>query len=83
MPRKPKNSSSSLPLDSLRHKDKRPNIPTEELRDFVREEDAGTKYVAFLCLLYAHDETLDPQLAWKGRASRLPGSVTLRGIHAS
>jgi len=83
MPRKPKNSSSSLPLDSLRHKDKRPNIPAEELRDFVREEDAGTKYASFPGLLCARNDRLHPQLAWKGRASRLPGSVTLRGIHAS
>ena len=38
-----KTNSSSLPLDSVRHKDKRANIPTEELRDFVREEEATTK----------------------------------------
>ena len=64
---KKKSPSSPLPLDSVRHKDKRANIPTEELRDFVREEDAGTKYVAFPGLLYARDETLDPQLVWRGK----------------
>ena len=49
-------------IDSLRHRDKRANIPTEELRDFVAEDEAapGT-------LLYPRDPSLDPQLVWKGK----------------
>lgn len=31
----------STPVESLRHKDKRTNIPTEELRDFVAEFAPG------------------------------------------
>ncbi len=34
-----KNGSKTTPVDSHRHKDKRTNIPTEELRDFVKEEE--------------------------------------------
>ena len=30
-----KKSNTTTPLESLKHKDKRPNIPTEELRNMV------------------------------------------------
>ena len=50
------------PVDALRHKDKRKNIPTEELRDFVREEEQAPKIV-----LYPRDPDLDPQLVWQGK----------------
>jgi adenine-specific DNA-methyltransferase len=49
-------------LASVRHKDKRKNIPTEELRDFVREDEQAPKTV-----LYPRDPDLDPQLVWKGK----------------
>ena len=29
------------PIESIRHKDKRKNIPTEELRDFVAAEEGN------------------------------------------
>jgi len=38
-----KASMSSIPVDAVKHKDKRVNIPTEELRDFVAEEDNHTR----------------------------------------
>lgn len=47
---------------SIRHKDKRANIPTEELRDFVVEEELAPK-----TMLYPRDPSLDPQLVWKGK----------------
>ncbi len=53
---------SPTQIDSVRHKDSRKNIPTEELRDFVREEDQQAPPV-----LYPRDPTLDPQLVWKGK----------------
>jgi len=34
-----------IPIESLKHKDKRTNIPTEELRDFVAEDEAQPKIV--------------------------------------
>ena len=61
--RKPKPPvKSRKPVETVRHKDKRKNIPTEELRDFVREDEQRPKKV-----LYPRDPDLDPQLVWKGK----------------
>jgi len=49
-------------IDAVHHKDKRKNIPTEELRDFVRDDENAPKK-----LLYPRDPDLDPQLVWKGK----------------
>lgn len=49
-------------IDAVRHKDKRKNIPTEELRDFVREDEQDAQKV-----LYPRDPDLDPQLVWRGK----------------
>ncbi len=49
-------------IESIRHKDKRANIPTEELRDFVTEDEQAPK-----TMLYPRDTSLDPQLVWKGK----------------
>ncbi|MBI3922333.1 MAG: site-specific DNA-methyltransferase [Armatimonadetes bacterium] len=49
-------------VETLKHKDKRANIPTEELRDFVAEEEKSPKTI-----LYPRDPSLDPQLVWKGK----------------
>jgi adenine-specific DNA-methyltransferase len=53
---------SATKVESIRHKDKRTNIPTEELRDFVAEDEARPK-----TMLYPRDPSLDPQLVWKGK----------------
>ena len=42
--------------------DKRANIPTEELRDFVASDELNPTNV-----LYPRDPSLDPQLVWKGK----------------
>jgi adenine-specific DNA-methyltransferase len=55
-------SKSSKSVDSIKHKDKRPNIPTEELRDFVEGQELNPT----ICL-YPRDTSLDPQLVWKGK----------------
>ena len=55
-------TNGSTPVESIRHKDKRKNIPTEELRDFVAEEEQAPK-----TMLYPRDPSLDPQLVWKGK----------------
>ena len=52
----------SIQIDSLKHQDKRVNIPTEELRDFVAEDEAEPE-----TMLYSRDPSLDPQLVWKGK----------------
>jgi adenine-specific DNA-methyltransferase len=54
-------------IESVKHKDKRKNIPTEELRGFVKEDEARPKDVKYPGLLYARDPSLDPQLVWKGK----------------
>ena len=57
-----KNNTTQNVVTSVRHKDKRKNIPTEELRDFVAEDEKGPK-----AMLYPRDPSLDPQLVWKGK----------------
>lgn len=57
-----KKANSAKKVESVKHKDKRKNIPTEELRDFVKEDEKAPKKV-----LYPRDPSLDPQLVWKGK----------------
>jgi len=47
---------------AIRHQDKRANIPTEELRDFVKVAEEKPAII-----LYPRDPSLDPQLVWKGK----------------
>jgi adenine-specific DNA-methyltransferase len=55
-----KKSTTPTSISSTRHADKRANIPTEELRDFVDPAAVPT-------LLYPRDPSLDPQLVWQGK----------------
>ena len=57
-----RNKKTATQVESLRHKDKRANIPTEELRDFVADDERAPK-----TMLYPRDPSLDPQLRWKGK----------------
>ncbi len=57
-----KKSTTGTKVESLRHNDKRRNIPTEELRDFVADDEKHPK-----TMLYPRDPSLDPQLVWKGK----------------
>ncbi len=57
-----KGSAVGTSVDSIRHKDKRVNIPTEELRDFVADDENTPK-----TMLYPRDPSLDPQLVWQGK----------------
>ena len=50
------------PHRSWEHRDKRKNIPTEELSDFVKSDEKQPTKV-----LYPRDPSLDPQLIWKGK----------------
>ena len=56
-----------VPIDSVKHKDKRRNIPTDELRRFMTDDEQKAKQVVYPGLLYARDPSLDPQLVWKGK----------------
>ena len=61
MPRK-SGTTEKLTIDALKHKDKRVNIPTEELKSFVLKDENSPK-----TMLYPRDSSLDPQLVWKGK----------------
>ncbi|AFJ34986.1 site-specific DNA-methyltransferase [Mycobacterium sp. MOTT36Y] len=50
------------PVDALAHKDKRTNIPTADAQDFVDPEIQQIRRVRL-----ERDESLDPQLVWKGK----------------
>ena len=54
-------------VEAVKHTDKRANIPTEELRDFVVSDESAPQTVTYEGLLYARDRSLDPQLVWKGK----------------
>lgn len=57
-----KKKTRPTPVESIKHKDARVNIPTEELRDFVADDEKAPKK-----MLYPRDPSLDPQLVWKGK----------------
>jgi hypothetical protein len=63
MARKKKGPTPAFPeLEAHRHQDTRTNIPTEELRDLVANDEAKPK-----TMLYPRDPSLDPQLVWKDK----------------
>ena len=57
-----KRDTTSTPIESIKHDDKRTNIPTEELRDFVDDDEKAPEPI-----LYPRDLSLDPQLVWTGK----------------
>lgn len=57
-----KNVGAGKKVAAIKHLDKRANIPTEELRDFVADDEKKTS-----ATLYPRDPSLDPQLVWKGK----------------
>lgn len=61
MARSPRNGDPT-PVDAIKHNDKRTNIPTADAHAFV---DPAIEEV--LKVRYARDESLDPQLVWRGK----------------
>ena len=57
-----KKTKTPKPITSTKHQDKRANIPTEELRDFVAQDEHAPDTI-----LYPRDPSLDPQLVWQGK----------------
>ena len=61
--KKNSDSAPTIAVDSLKHTAAtRANIPTEELRDFVAEDEAAPR-----TMRYPRNPDLDPQLVWKGK----------------
>jgi adenine-specific DNA-methyltransferase len=55
-------------VEATKHADKRLNIPTEELRDFVADDERQPHPVTYeRPLLYPRDPDADPQLVWHGK----------------
>src|SRR5262245_49917688 len=50
------------PVEAVKHRASRTNIPTREQGAMVAADEAAPK-----SLLYPRDESLDPQLVWKGK----------------
>src|SRR5262245_6075363 len=57
-----KPARQTAPVEAVKHKDARTNIPTREQSAMVVDDEAAPKTV-----LYPRDESLDPQLVWKGK----------------
>ena len=49
-------------IEKIKHKDKRTNIPTKDLRGFVDDDEKAPQPV-----WYPRDPSLDPQLVWTGK----------------
>jgi len=70
-----KKTDKVKPVESLKHKDKRTNIPTEELRDFVKEDEDSPETI-----FYPRDPSLDPQLVWKGKDEQDREDLTVPSV---
>ena len=63
MAKKKPAAKSAVPVEAITHAaDSRTNIPTRELAEFARDDEATPKKV-----VYPRDPSLDPQLVWKGK----------------
>ncbi len=60
--RRAKKPTGPKPVETYRHDEKRANIPTNELRGFVKGDESRPG-----SMLYPRDPSLDPQLVWKGK----------------
>jgi adenine-specific DNA-methyltransferase len=61
MPRRGQ-ASGPTPIDAIKHGNKRANIPTADAHEFVDPQIEETRKVR-----YERDESLDPQLVWRGK----------------
>ncbi len=58
-----KSEPASTDVEYIRHDhETRPNIPTQELKDFVADDEVRETRA-----IYERDPSLDPQLVWKGK----------------
>ncbi len=62
MPPRKKKTVGPTPVDAITHADKRANLPTADAQDFLAPELEPP-----IPVRYPRDQTLDPQLVWKGK----------------
>lgn len=55
-------SKNPTPIDAIKHGETRKNIPTADAQEFFTPEIEAVREVR-----YQRDETLDPQLVWRGK----------------
>jgi adenine-specific DNA-methyltransferase len=67
-----KDSKGPTPVDAIKHGDKRTNIPTADAHEFVDPSIEEVRKAR-----YARDESLDPQLVWRGK---YPSSEEIQGL---
>jgi len=68
-------------VESVQHKDKRLNIPTEEQRDFVADAERNPAPVQYeRPLLYPRDPDADPQLVWRGKDEQDIAPLTVPAV---
>jgi len=60
-----------VPVEAVRHTDKRVNIPTADAKDFVSAEAATVGRVR-----YPRNPALDPQLVWRGKDEQDSADLT-------
>jgi len=60
--RKSRSKAEATPVEAITHTDKRANIPTNELRGMLADDERAPR-----TMLYPRDPSLDPQLVWKGK----------------
>ena len=66
---------TSTAITAHKHTDRRANIPTEELRDFVAADEHAPK-----TLRYPRDPSLDPQLVWQGKDEQDAADLTVPAV---
>jgi adenine-specific DNA-methyltransferase len=77
----PRKATAPKQVKSTTHADKRTNIPTEELRDFVAADERNPIPVTYeRPLLYPRDPDADPQLVWRGKDEQDAGPLTVPAV---
>ncbi len=69
-----------VPVDALRHHDKRTNIPTDELREFVNDDDKRPIPIQYPRWRAERDAVFDPQLVWQGKDSDDEGDLNVLSV---
>jgi len=77
----PRKATAQKQVKSTTHADKRTNIPTEELRDFVADDERNPIPVKYeRPLLYPRDPDADPQLVWRGKDEQDADPLTVPAV---
>jgi adenine-specific DNA-methyltransferase len=76
MAQEPRAKPRATSIEVTVHKDRRMNIPTKDLRDFVPDDENKKPKT----MLYPRDPSLDPQLVWKGKDEQDKQDLTVPAV---